>query len=150
MPRLWQYQLRFQKYLNQILTCYRCRNKRRSHHGHISYNVWWTTKSYFIGEIPLSYYEITCGTYRKGYLVNRACTTRVNWTNATLLICLYTTFVKPYMHYASTALTALNKSQKDSLEKIQNYCVHYTRRAVDTGKPVFLMINFVFVLTLLA
>ena len=101
-------------------------------------------------EIPLSYYEITCGTYRKGYLVNRACTTRVNWTNATLLICLYTTFVKPYMHYASTALTALNKSQKDSLEKIQNYCVHYTRRAVDTGKPVFLMINFVFVLTLLA
>ena len=47
------------------------------------------------------------------------------------------------MHYASTALTALNKSQKDSLEKIQNYCVHYTRRAVDTGKPVFLMINFV-------
>ena len=36
------------------------------------------------------------------------------------------------MDYACTALTALIKSQRQKLEVIQNRCVRYTRRAVDS------------------
>ena len=36
------------------------------------------------------------------------------------------------MDYACTALTALNKTQRNKLEVIQNRCLRYARRAVDS------------------
>ena len=36
------------------------------------------------------------------------------------------------MDYACTALTNLNKSQRQKLEAIQNRCLRYARRAVDS------------------
>ena len=56
--------------------------------------------------------------------------TRLNSINATLLIRLYKIFARPYMDYACTALTALNKTQRQKLEVIQNCCLRYARRAV--------------------
>ena len=58
--------------------------------------------------------------------------TKLNSTNATLLICLYKIFTRLYMDYACTALTALNKTQRQKLEVIRNHCLRYARRAVDT------------------
>ena len=58
--------------------------------------------------------------------------TKLNSINATLLICLYKIFTRPYMDYACTALTALNKTQRQKLEVIRNRCLRYARRAVDT------------------
>ena len=58
--------------------------------------------------------------------------TKLNSINATLLICLYKIFTRPYMDYACTALTALNKIQRQKLEVIQNCCLCYARRAVDS------------------
>ena len=43
-------------------------------------------------------------------LVNRIRVARLNSTNATLLIRLYETFIRPQMDYACTALTEPNKS----------------------------------------
>ena len=51
-------------------------------------------------------------------LMSRMNITRLNSTNATLLICLYETFVRPYMDYACTALATLIKSQRHRLEAI--------------------------------
>ena len=36
------------------------------------------------------------------------------------------------MDYTCTTLTALNKTQRQKLEVIQNRCFHYARRAVDS------------------
>ena len=36
------------------------------------------------------------------------------------------------MDYACTALTALNKTQRQKLKVIQNRCLRYARRAVDS------------------
>ena len=58
--------------------------------------------------------------------------TKLNSINATLLIRLYKTFTRPYMDYACTALTVLNKTQRQKLEVIQNRCLRYARTAVDS------------------
>ena len=43
---------------------------------------------------------------------------KLNSVDATLLICLYKIFTRPYMDYACTALTQLNKLQRHKLEVI--------------------------------
>ena len=58
--------------------------------------------------------------------------TRLNLVNATLLIRLYKTFTRPYMDYACAALTTLSKTQRLKLEIIQNRCLLYARRAVNS------------------
>ena len=58
--------------------------------------------------------------------------TRLNSINVTLLIRLYKLFIRPYMDYACTALTELNKTQKQKLDVIQNRCLRYARKAVDS------------------
>ena len=58
--------------------------------------------------------------------------TRLNSINATILIRFYKNFTRRYMYYACTALTALNKTQRQKLEVIQNHCFRYARRAVDS------------------
>ena len=55
---------------------------------------------------------------------------RLNSINATLLIRLCKIFTRTYTDYACTALTALNKIQRQNL--IQNHCLPYARRAVDS------------------
>ena len=65
-------------------------------------------------------------------LISRMRIRRLNSVNATLLIRLYKILTRPYMDYACTALTILNKSQRHKLEAIQNHCLHYARRAVDS------------------
>ena len=64
--------------------------------------------------------------------ISRMSITRLNSNNAILLIRLYKIFTRPYMDYACTALTALNKTQRKKLEVIQNRCLQYTRRTVDS------------------
>ena len=46
-------------------------------------------------------------------LISRMRITKLDSTNVTLLIHIYKTFTKPYMNYACTALTALNKKDRD-------------------------------------
>ena len=46
-------------------------------------------------------------------LISRMRITKLDSTNVTLLIHIYKTFTKPYMDYACTALTALNKKDRD-------------------------------------
>ena len=65
-------------------------------------------------------------------LISRMSITRLNSIDATLLIRLYKIFTRLYMDYACTALTALNKTQRQKLEVIQNRCLRYARRAVDS------------------
>ena len=65
-------------------------------------------------------------------LISRIRITKLNSINATLLIRLYKTFTRPYMDYACTALTVLNKTQRQKLEVIQNRCLRYARTAVDS------------------
>ena len=66
-------------------------------------------------------------------LISRMRITKLNSINATLLICLYKTFTRPYMNYACTVLTVLNKTQWQKLKVIQNRCLWYARRAVDSN-----------------
>ena len=56
--------------------------------------------------------------------------TRLNSINATLLIRLCKIFTRTYTDYTCTALTALNKIQRQKLEVIQNRCLPYAKRAV--------------------
>ena len=65
-------------------------------------------------------------------LISRMRITRLNSINTTLLICLYKIFTRPYMDYTCTALTALKKTQRKKWEVIQNICLRYARRAVDS------------------
>ena len=65
-------------------------------------------------------------------LISRMRITRLNSVNATLLIRLYKIFTRPYMDYVCTALTTLSNTQRHKLEKIQNHCLRYARRAVDS------------------
>ena len=58
--------------------------------------------------------------------------TRLNSINNVLLIHFYKIFTRPYMDYACTALTALNKTERQKLEVIQNRCLRYARRVVDS------------------
>ena len=68
----------------------------------------------------------------KASLISRMRITRLNSINATLLIRLYKIFTRPYMDYACTTLTALNKTQRQKPEVIQNRCLRYARRALDS------------------
>ena len=65
-------------------------------------------------------------------LISRIRIARLNSVNATLLIRLYKIFTRPYMDYACTALTPLSKLQRHKLEVIQNRCLRYARRTVDS------------------
>ena len=65
-------------------------------------------------------------------LIGRMRIARMKFVNATLLIRLYKIFTRPYMDYACTALTTLSKTQTHKLEVIQNRCLRYARRAVDS------------------
>ena len=65
-------------------------------------------------------------------LISRIRIARLNSVNATLLIRLYKIFTRPYMDYACTALTPLSKLQRYKLEVIQNRCLRYARRTVDS------------------
>ena len=65
-------------------------------------------------------------------LISRMRIARLNSVNATLLICLYKIFTRPYMDYACTAMTTLSKSQRHKIEVIQNRCLRYARTAVDS------------------
>ena len=58
--------------------------------------------------------------------------TRLNSVSATLLIRLCKIFTRTYTDYPCTALTALNKIQRQNLEVIQNHCLPYAKRAVDS------------------
>ena len=145
--------LRLQKYLNQILTwCDRCRiklNPGKRHlinfsqrkvindssitmYGHLL-KVTDTVK--FLGvhidkhlnmKQNIEYIE-------RASLISRMRITRLNSINTTLLIRLYKIFTRPYMDYACLALTTLHRSQRQKLEVIQNSCLRYARRAVDSA-----------------
>ena len=65
-------------------------------------------------------------------LISRMRITKLNSINTTLLIRLFKTFTRPYMDYACTAFTVLNKTQRQKLEVIQNRCLRYARTAVDS------------------
>ena len=72
--------------------------------------------------------------------------TRLNSIKATPLIRLYKYFTRPYMDYACTALTVLDKTEIQKLEVIKNRCLCYARRAVDS--TYILTTNFVVVVIL--
>ena len=65
-------------------------------------------------------------------LINRMSIARLKWVNGILLIRLYKIYTRPYMDYAWTGMTILNKSQRHKLEIIQNRCLRYAKRAVDS------------------
>ena len=67
-------------------------------------------------------------------LISRMRIARLNSVNATLLIRLYKIFTRPNMDYACTALTQLIKLQRHKLEVIQNPCLRYARRTVDSNR----------------
>ena len=75
-------------------------------------------------------------------LMSRMNITRLNSTNATLLICLYETFVRPYMDYACTALATLIKSQRHRLEAILKPMQKW-----QLILPVFLTIKFFLIIS---
>ena len=64
-------------------------------------------------------------------LISRMRIARLNSINS-LLIRQYKTFTRPYMDYACTALTVLNKTQRQKLEVIQNRSLRYARRTIDS------------------
>ena len=66
-------------------------------------------------------------------LISRMRITRLNSISATLLIRLFKIFTRPYMNYACTAFTPLNKTQRQKHEVIQNHCLRYARRAVESN-----------------
>ena len=49
-------------------------------------------------------------------LISRMRIARLNSINASLLIRLYKTFTRPYMDYVCTALTVVNKTQRQKLK----------------------------------
>ena len=66
-------------------------------------------------------------------LISRMRITKLNSTSSTLLIGLYKIFIRPYiMDYACTALTQLRKLERHKCEVIQNRCLRYARRTVDS------------------
>ena len=66
-------------------------------------------------------------------LISRKRITRLNSVNATLLICVYKIFTRPYMDRAYIALTNFNKPQRQIRgNSVQNHCLRYARRAVDS------------------
>ena len=69
---------------------------------------------------------------KRAFLISRMRITRLNSVIATQLIRLCKIFTGPYMNYACTALTQLSKLQRHKLEVIQNRCLRYARRTVDS------------------
>ena len=57
---------------------------------------------------------------------------RLNSVNTTLLIRLNKILTRPYMDCARTALAQLRKLQRHKLEVIQNRCLRYAKRTVDS------------------
>ena len=53
---------------------------------------------------------------------------------------LYKSFARPYMDYTSMEMTTLRKLQKHKLEVIQNRCLRYARRAVDSTCRTILLV----------
>ena len=66
-------------------------------------------------------------------LISRMRIAKLNSVIATLLIRLLKIFTRPYMDYGCTAMTTLSKLQRHQLEVIQNRCLCYARRAVDSA-----------------
>ena len=66
-------------------------------------------------------------------LISRMRIARLKSVSVTLSISLYKIFTRPYMDYACTALTQLSKLERHKLEVIQNHCLRYARRTVDSS-----------------
>ena len=146
--------LRLQKYLNEILTCCdRWRIKLKPGKTHL---INFSQKK-VIKETSISMYrqslkvtdsvkffgvhidnhlsmKLHVEHIERAFFITRMRITRLNSINTTLLIRLYKIFIRPYMDYACTALTALNKKQRQKLEVIQNRCLRYVRRGVDSTR----------------
>ena len=65
-------------------------------------------------------------------LISRLRITMLSSISASLLICLYKIFTRPYIDYICTALTSINKTWRQKLELILNHCLRCARRAVDS------------------
>ena len=65
-------------------------------------------------------------------LISRLWITMLSSISASLLICLYKIFTRPYIDYICTALTSINKTWRQKLELILNHCLRCARRAVDS------------------
>ena len=72
-------------------------------------------------------------------LISKMRIERLNSINASLLIRLYKTFTRPYMDYACTALTVLNKIQRQKLEVIQNRNLQLIPQLIP---PLLLIMHF--------
>ena len=153
-PGIRSINLRLQKYLNQILTwCGRWRiklklNPRKTHLINFSRRKVIKDTSILMYGQPVKVTDLVrfLGVYidnhlsmklhlediERASLISTMRITRLNSINATRLICLYKIFTRPYTYYACTALTALKKKQRQKLEVIQNLCLRYARRAVDS------------------
>ena len=151
-PGIRSINLRLQKYLNQILTwCDRWRIKLNPGKTHlINFSQWKTIKDASISMYgqPLKvtntakFFGVHLDNHlnmklhmehiERASLISRMGITRLNSINATVLLHLHKIFTRLYMDYACTALTALNKIQRQKLEVIQNHCLWYARRAVDS------------------
>lgn len=68
----------------------------------------------------------------KASLVSRVNVILPNSTNTTLLIRLYKIFVRRCRDYTFAALTALNKTQRQRLQVIENRCLRFARGTVDS------------------
>ena len=151
-PGIRSINLRLQKYLNQILTwCYRYRIRLKPSKTCLIFfsqkKVVKVTSISIYGQ-PLKVTEsvkflgvhidnnlsmkLNVEHIERASLIRRMRITSLNSINATLVIRLYKIFTRPYMNYACTALTELNKTQRQKLEVIQNRCLPYARRAVDS------------------
>ena len=143
--------LRLQQYLNQILTwCDRLRIKfnpgktnllnfsQRKVISDTSIAMYGqplkVIQPKFLGVIIDSHLNIKLHVKhtKRVCLVSRMRVSRLNSANATLLLPLYKIFIRPYMDSACTVVNALNKSKRQRLEVIQNLCLHYARRTVDS------------------
>ena len=128
-PDIRSINLRLQKYLNQILTsCDRWRIKLHPGKTHlINFSqrivIKGTSISMYGQLLKVTESVKFLGVHTDNHLsmkqhlehierasfISRMRITRLNSTNATLLIRLYKIFTRPYMDYACTALTTLNK-----------------------------------------
>ena len=151
-PGIRSINLRLQKYLNQILTwCDRWRIKLNPGKTRLitfsQRKVIMDTSIAIYGH-PLKVTELVkfLGVHidnhlsmkqhiehiERASLITRMRIARLNSVNANLLIRLYKIFTRPYMDYACTASTQLSKLQRHKLEVIQNRCLRYARRTVDS------------------
>ena len=152
-PGIRSINLRLQKYLNQILTwCDRWRIKLNPGKTHL---INFSLRKIIKGNTSISMYgqplkvtntaqflgvhidnhlnmKLHMEHIERSSLISRMRITRLNSINTTLLIRLYKIFTRSCMDYACTAFIALNKTQRQKLEVIQNRCLRYARRAVDS------------------